>query len=760
MAVERPAVLFLSSNRERRWLDVDREARRLRQALASSPFGDRPELHVWPGMRVTDLGPALEETRPAVVHFSGHGQRGGRLVLWDQEDATMQGVGVDAIAHTLAAFGPRLVVLNACHSAPLASALTARGVRFVVGTGGAIPDGAALAFSEVLYRMLARGSSLEEAFELAQDAAELQLPKTGHLFALERAEGADPTDWRLVRPPAPGAGTLPLQVVLLLDVYEDRERRLDTVRDRLPHERHDRIELRLSAEDPGLPRLRPGDDPVQIDWPRLGQATQALYAALQRRLEGNTAPVHFYVSGFAPLPLFAQLGFLLSGWSPHVTVFNWYRDAHEWRAFALEADPGAATLFEVRGLEPGQAEGRVAVYLAARDVNVPEAAMARFVRARGREVAGTVSLTTGDELTATNVAACASELSTLFSRLPTVFPNARGVDLFVRGPAALAFCAGRAVNPNQLELDVPNHSPEGYLPAIQLPWRGGGSAPIAAGSEALARRQARLAEVIERISQLRSQLGPDRLGDQGLRVHPEPVDDDGPYLDAGRGELRFGHRLLDALAQVDDDVRQRMISLFVLHGLYHLDHGVDSAYRALGHATPLLAEADALADAFALRVSTALEADLDSPHGVVALRDHLTAHLEALAMLDRMVHGERIRELSERRLGRYLVGALQRSRAEALSGPEGVSQLLGARLSIALAPLYSRVDRDGSPVVVHAGQDARLYLAIDGRMCSDLVTPGEVEPGGLIEAVEATDLAALGAAMDLVVAQNAKVLLP
>jgi len=783
---EEAAVLFLSSNQgDRHWLDIDLEQRRVRQALGESPFSSRIRFEVRTAVRSTDVAPALAGVEPAVVHFSGHGMKGGQLVLRDQEDRFVA-APVDAIARTLSSGGAtRLVVLNACHSARLARALVASGVRFVVGTAGGIPDAAALAFSEVLYRSLSQGQSLARSFAYAKAAADLNLPDSGHLFSLDYAEGSDPAAWTLLATPAPGDDLQPVQALLMLDVYEDQEGRLSTLEELLPHERLVRHRLRMSDVAPWGPKLRHPVDPVQIDWPRLGGAVQTLYSVLQERLADNTAPVHFYVAGFAPLPLFTQLGFLLSGWSPRVTIFNWYRTANEWRSLPLRADPAAPAFFDVRGMETmNPASGRVALYVAAADRNVPEEAMSRFVRERGHSLAGVVSLTTGDELTEGNAAACASSLSEALSRLPTVFPNAQGVDLFVRGPSALAFCAGRAVNPNQIDLNVPNHSPRGYLSAIELPWRRAAAPPSLPGADAVQARQELLAEVTGRVRQLQSEMGTAQIRlPSGLAVAPDEAarlvatlagqlresgvragtDEDVFRFDAKRAELRFGHRLLDALGQASDEARRRIVSLLVFNGLYHRAEGLDSCYGALGPATRILDEVDAWADAFAALVQVSREIDegghdaLERCGGIV--REILGAHLDALVLFDRISHGERIRALTERRLGRYLVGALQRARAASVVEPDQIAGLLGDRLTVALAPLETRVGLQGGREVVQPSSQARLYVAVNGRM-RHVTTPPLVEPGGLVEAVKQGELATLVAAMKVVVEQNAAVLTP
>ena len=384
--MEKTNVLFLSSNQGgRHWLDIDRETRRVQQALDEGPGGHGLTMHVRPAVRLTDLGPALTELTPTVVHFSGHGVSGGRLILRDQDDK-LDGVSVDAMADTIGRSGARLVVLNSCFSQPLADALVAKGVRFVVGTKGRLPDQAATAFAEVLYRSLARGAVLQSAFNYAKDAAELQLKETRDKFRLAAAQGADAAVWRLVPEPDLIDDRSPVQVLLVLDLYRDNQGRLESLDAMLPDRRKKRIRLQLSDMVADFQPLVPGHNPAQIDWQALGDATQELVQRASAALEGNEFPVHYYVAGFAPLPVFAHLGFLLSGWSNHVTVLNWAREDQVWRKLPLGSDPGSANLFKVEGLGPSSPSGgQVAVFASTRGIGGAQGQVARLCARPGRE---------------------------------------------------------------------------------------------------------------------------------------------------------------------------------------------------------------------------------------------------------------------------------------------------------------------------------------------------------------------------------------
>ena len=400
------------------------------------------------------------------------------------------------------------------------------------------------------------------------------------------------------------------------------------------------------------------------------------------------------------------------------------------------------------------------------------------MRDQGENVAGVVSLTTDETLTEANASACARELSTVFSKLRNHFPEARGVELFVAGPTVLALCAGRAVNPNQFELGVPNFSPDGYLPALRLPWRTGAPPPISLDAkEELFRRQV-LDEVNDAVQQLVKRLEPEQVvlpsgmglstdaarafADamvghlQEMQVSREMTD--GLFqLDARQHQLRFGHRFLEALRLQEGPARSRLVSLLVLHSLYHLTHGVDSQYRALGPADSLLEEADYWADAFALLSLTTMDIawggrSAEERCGEV-LAENVAAHLEALMMFDRMEQGERVRRLSARQLRRYLTWSLQLVRVSRVQSIEEVGRILGDRLLLELAPMSSRVS-GGQVEVSDAVPDAGLYLSVNGRLVHPFASPRQLDAKGLVEAVRDADLSFLQGAMVKVLSEN------
>jgi hypothetical protein len=157
--------------------------------LAASPFGQQPlklgrehqaiesliqkdtpyEVKVSFDTRVQDIQEKLLKYRPAIVHFSGHGERGGLSFMDDSGQAHV--VDSAALAELFQQFADqvRCVVLNACYSEAQARAIS-RHIPLVIGMSEQIQDDAAIEFSTAFYRALFHGKDIEAAYHLACNA--------------------------------------------------------------------------------------------------------------------------------------------------------------------------------------------------------------------------------------------------------------------------------------------------------------------------------------------------------------------------------------------------------------------------------------------------------------------------------------------------------------------------------------------------------------------------------------------------------------
>ena len=167
-------ILFLAANpKDSSRLRLDEEVRRIGGALERSKHRDQFRLEQRWAVQIPDLRRALLDEQPGIIHFSGHGSELGRIYL---EDITGNGqeVSAEALGKLFKLFADQIkcVVLNACYSETQASEIVKHGIP-VIGMNTAVPDKAAVEFSEAFYDALGAGRDIDFAFELGCSAIEL-----------------------------------------------------------------------------------------------------------------------------------------------------------------------------------------------------------------------------------------------------------------------------------------------------------------------------------------------------------------------------------------------------------------------------------------------------------------------------------------------------------------------------------------------------------------------------------------------------------
>ena len=165
---EKIRILFLSASP---WgnsrILVDEEAREISERIHEGPYRDRFELYNHTSVRPGDLQRFLLMYQPHIVHFSGHGTKGHKIIFAGPHG---RGKTVDqrGLADVFALYKThvRLVLLNACFTKTQARHLS-KAVNYSIGTGKGIGDKVCVAFAGAFYRALGFGKSVTDAFESA-----------------------------------------------------------------------------------------------------------------------------------------------------------------------------------------------------------------------------------------------------------------------------------------------------------------------------------------------------------------------------------------------------------------------------------------------------------------------------------------------------------------------------------------------------------------------------------------------------------------
>lgn len=161
-------VLFLAANPVGTGsLQLDEEARAIQEKIRMSEYRDSVRFETRWATRAVDILQAINETNPAIVHFSGHGATTGELVLLNT-DGNAKLVSKEAISAAIATASDtiRLVVFNACFSEIQAQSIVGY-IESAIGMATSISDEAARVFAAQLYSSIGFGCSIQTAFNQA-----------------------------------------------------------------------------------------------------------------------------------------------------------------------------------------------------------------------------------------------------------------------------------------------------------------------------------------------------------------------------------------------------------------------------------------------------------------------------------------------------------------------------------------------------------------------------------------------------------------
>jgi hypothetical protein len=202
-------ILFLAANPVNSTpLQLDEEIRSITQKIQGSEWRDLIELVSAWAVRPDDLLQLLNQHKPQIVHFSGHGMSTGEIILLDNAGAVkpVSATAIRSLFKTLKD-NIRLVVLNACFSRLQAKAIV-ENIDCAVGMSTAIGDQAAILFAASLYRAIGFGRSIEEAFEQGKTALLLEgIPEENTPRLLCRV-GVNPASVYILNNPGPNTSNV------------------------------------------------------------------------------------------------------------------------------------------------------------------------------------------------------------------------------------------------------------------------------------------------------------------------------------------------------------------------------------------------------------------------------------------------------------------------------------------------------------------------------------------------------------------------
>lgn len=182
-------------------LRIDDEIREIQQKVWASEHRDSLEIASRWAVRADDVLQALNEVRPHVVHFSGHGSEAGDLILVGK-DGTPRAVTGEALRSLFRTLKDeiRVVLFNACYTQALAEGIS-EVIDCTIGMSRVVSDHAAIEFAASFYRALGFGRSVREAFDQGTSALLMEgIPEEG-TPRLSVRQGVDPGQVKLVGAP-------------------------------------------------------------------------------------------------------------------------------------------------------------------------------------------------------------------------------------------------------------------------------------------------------------------------------------------------------------------------------------------------------------------------------------------------------------------------------------------------------------------------------------------------------------------------------
>jgi hypothetical protein len=172
--LNKQSILFLAANPlDTGRLRLEAEMRDIEEGIQRASQREDIAFTSKLALRIRDLSRSLLDTKPQIVHFSGHGSGPDGIVL-ENNDGESVLVGAEALANLFALHQDTVqcVVLNACYSSEQAEAIS-KHIPIVVGMTNTIDDDAAAAFAVGFYDAIGAGRSYEEAFLHGRNAIEL-----------------------------------------------------------------------------------------------------------------------------------------------------------------------------------------------------------------------------------------------------------------------------------------------------------------------------------------------------------------------------------------------------------------------------------------------------------------------------------------------------------------------------------------------------------------------------------------------------------
>ena len=163
-------ILILSANpKNTARLRLDEEVREIEEGLRRSKYRDQFEIKSKWAVTFRDIRRAMLDHEPDIVHFCGHGKKGGLMIEDESGNAIL--INTDMLAGFFKLFADKVecILLNACYSELQAKAIRQH-IDSVYGLDRAIKRKTAIEFAVAFYDALGAGKTFDVAYKFAVNA--------------------------------------------------------------------------------------------------------------------------------------------------------------------------------------------------------------------------------------------------------------------------------------------------------------------------------------------------------------------------------------------------------------------------------------------------------------------------------------------------------------------------------------------------------------------------------------------------------------
>lgn len=198
---EKINILFITSSpKDQTLLGPDEEVREIEDKIRKSDYRDSISFFTRWAARPLDLLQAINEIKPTIIHFSGHGSESAELVFQDDSGDTKL-VSKEGIVQSIstATEDVKMTFFSSCFTHSQAKEIVEY-VDTAIGMIEEIGDDSARIFAAYFYSAIGFGHSVKTAFEQAKSALMLEgIPEEG-VPELYTKEGLDSEEIILVKP--------------------------------------------------------------------------------------------------------------------------------------------------------------------------------------------------------------------------------------------------------------------------------------------------------------------------------------------------------------------------------------------------------------------------------------------------------------------------------------------------------------------------------------------------------------------------------